>query len=163
MKKVLFSLAFLLIFVMSTAFAAPINDLATGQTAIGAGSDNFYLEHKLTDSFTLGFQNVDWGSGLNANDIYGQFQLSSNLRGIVGSRNWDSGSKMYLGLAVNGAMGPEWEGYASIIGGNNFKEVQAGANFRLTHNVDLNLNYHSFMPDFGPDKNGVGVGVTFKF
>jgi hypothetical protein len=164
LKKIVLSLVAALALNVGIGFAAPINDLATGQTAVGIGSDTFYLEHQLTDNFTLGFQNVDRGdNGSSLDDIYGQFRLSGNLRAIVGSRNFDFGSKLYGGLAVSGPMAPEWDGYASFVAGDQFKELQVGANFHLAHNVDLNVNYHSFMPDAGRDTNGVGVGATFKF
>lgn len=153
-------LAACLILSAGTAFAAPVNDLGRGQTALGFGSDAFYLEHKLTDTFTLGFQDADW---VSADDIYGQFDLSGNLRGIVGSRSFPGESKVYIGAAVHGPMGPEWDGYASLIGGGSFSELQVGANFRLSHNLDLNLDYHSYMPDLGRNKSGVGVGLTLKF
>lgn len=161
MKRTLLIVALLLTMTAGTCLAAPINDLGSGQTALGLGSNTFYLEHKLTDNFTLGLQNIDWAG--EPTDIYGQFDFSGNLRGIVGSRDYNGGSKLYLGLAVSGPMAPEWDGYASIIGGSEFKEVQVGANFHIAHNLDLNLAYHSFMPDFGPDHNGVGVGATFRF
>lgn len=160
MKRIVLTVAAFLVLCAGTAFAAPINDLGKGQTALGLGSDTFYLEHKLTNNFTLGFQDIDW---VNADDIYGQFALSGNLRGIVGSRSFDGDSKLFLGAAVNGPMGPEWDGYASLIGGSSFTELQVGANFRLSHNLDLNLDYHSYMPDLGRNKNGVGVGATLKF
>lgn len=145
----------------ATVFAAPINDLGRGQTALGLGSDAFYLEHQLTDNFTLGFQNVDRDRSMN--DIYGQFRLSRNVRGIVGSRDLDNGSKLYLGAAVHGALSPEWEGYASLVGGDGFNEVQVGANTHLASNLDLNVDYHSFNPDYGRSRNGVGAGLTLKF
>lgn len=160
MKKIVLTLAALLIFSTSAAFAAPVNDLSRGQTALGLGSDTFYLEHKLTDTFTLGFQDADWVRG---NDIYGQFRFTDSLSGIVGSRNLDSDSNLYFGLAVNGPLSPGWNGYASFVAGGEFNELQAGASYRLSHNLDLNLSYHSFMPDAGANKNGVGIGATLKF
>lgn len=160
MKKIAATLAALLALGAASAFAAPVNDLARGQTALGLGSDTFYLEHKLTDTFTLGFQDVDW---VNGNDIYGQFQFTDTLRGIVGNRDFASNDKLFFGLAVNGPMGPEWDGYASVVVGDEFKELQAGASFRLSHNLDLNLSYHSFLPDAGNNKSGVGIGATLKF
>ena len=162
MRKTVLTLAAILALNVGVGFAAPINNLSQGETAVGAGTDAFYLEHKLSNSFTLGFQNVDRGSDMN--DIYGQFKLSNNLRGIIGNRDFDGGgSRMYLGMAVNGPVAPGWDGYASLIGGNEFKEVQVGANIGLASNVDLNLNYHSYMPDWGRNKNGVGIGATLKF
>lgn len=160
MKKIVLTLAALLT-LSATAMAAPINDLGRGQTALGVGTDTVYLEHKLTDSFTLGFENVDRYSSMN--DVYGQFQLSDNFRGIVGSRDLYGDSKLYVGAAVNAPLSHEWDGYASVIGGSNFNEVQVGANLRLASNIDLNVDYHSFSPDYGRSKSGVGVGATVRF
>lgn len=163
MKKTVIAVAAFFALQAGTSLAAPINDLYRGQTAVGLSSDTFYLEHQVTNSFTLGFQNVDWNNGGSMDDIYGQFKLDNSLRGIVGSRDFASGSKLYLGLGVNGALSPEWTGHASLVAGSEFKEVQAGASYALARNVDLNLNYHSFMPDSGRNKNGADIGATFKF
>jgi hypothetical protein len=164
LKKIVLTLVAVLALSVGTGFAAPVNDLATGQTAVGVGSDALYLEHQFSDNFTLGFQNLDRGdNGSSLNDIYGQFRLSNNLRAIVGSRNFDSSSRLYGGIAVNGPLSSDWDGYASFVAGDQFQEWQVGANLRLASNVDLNLNYHSFIPDAGRDTNAVGVGVTLKF
>lgn len=161
MKRIVLAIAALLAMNAATAFAAPINDLGRGQTALGVGSDVFYLEHKLSDSFTLGFQNVDRDGDMS--DIYGQFDLAGNLKGLVGSRDLWSGSEMYVGLAVHAPLAPQWDGYASLIGGGKFTEVQVGANMRVASNLDLNVDYHSFSPDGGRTRSGVGVGMTMRF
>jgi hypothetical protein len=129
---------------------------------VGIATDNFYVEHNF-GNFTLGVQNSDWDNVGTMNDIYGQFHLTNNFRVLVGNRNFDSTSKMYAGLAVIGPLSPGWEGYLSMIGGDGFKQVQVGANMRIATNVDLNINYHSFMPDGGGNANGLGAGVSFKF
>ncbi|QDR82268.1 hypothetical protein [Sporomusa termitida] len=162
MKKTIFALSALLLVNCAPAFAAPLNDLTTGQTALGVDSDTFYLEHKLADNFTLGYQDVDRGRYGSSDDIYGQLQMTNELRGIIGHRDFGSGS-MYLGLGLNGPLSPNATGYASFVASNNFKELQAGANFNIARNVDLNVNYHAFMPDRGSNENGVGVGATLKF
>ena len=170
MKKTLLAVAALMAINAGTGFAAPINDLSKGQTAVGVvfhnnspDSDTFYLEHKLSDNFTLGLQNVDWKYGGSMDDIYGQVNLSNNLRAIVGNRDFDSGSKLYLGAAVNGSLSPDWDGYASLISGSQFNEVQVGANYKIARNVDFNLNYRSYMPDEGDNINGLGFGASLKF
>ena len=163
MKKIVVVLSAFFVLSASAALAAPVNDLAKGQTAIGAGSDTVYLEHRVTDGFTVGYQNVDRDAYGSRDDFYGQINLTDNVRGIVGTRDFAGGSKMYLGMAVNGPVSSEAQGYASMVAGSEFKEMQVVANVRLTHNVDLNLNYHSFMPDVGRNQNGVGVGATLKF
>jgi hypothetical protein len=162
MKKTFLALSACLALQVGIAAAAPINDLASQQTAVGIGNEGFYLEHKLTDNFTLGYQSVDYAN--DADDVYGQFSLTNNLRGIIGSRNFDNAdSKMYLGLAVDGPISPSAQGYASFITGSHFDELQVGANLPLANNIDLNLGYHSYMPDYSSDKNGVNVGATLKF
>lgn len=163
MKKKVLAVAAVLMMSVGTGFASPINELDKGQTAVGVGTDSLYLEHKISNSFTLGFQTVDRDDYGHMNDIYGQFALSNHLRGILGSRDVNSDSKIYAGIAANGTIAPDWAGYASVVGNNQFTEVQVGTNYKLTNNTDLNLNYHSFMPDVGKDKNGVGVGLTLKF
>ncbi|WP_144352928.1 hypothetical protein [Sporomusa termitida] len=137
-----------------TVFAAPINNLDKGQTAVGFVRDDFYIEHKLTNEITVGLQD---------DDIYGQFNLKGNFRAIIGSRDYDSDSHLYGGVAATTSLAPAVDGYASVIAGGSFAEFQVGANYSLTHNVDLNVNYCSFRPDEGSNKSKFGVGATFKF
>lgn len=153
MKKIALTVASLLVLGVGTSFATPINSLAKDQTAIGVQDDSFYIEHKLGDTFTLGLQK---------NEIYGQFNLNKNIRAIVGTRDYDSNSKMYVGAGVNGYIAPAVEGYASLVGNSDYKELQVGANFNVARNFDLNLNYRSFMPDQGSNSNRTTVGATLK-
>ncbi|MBP2644914.1 MAG: hypothetical protein H6Q75_354 [Firmicutes bacterium] len=162
MKKLMFgcTLLLLLLAFSSISSAAPINHLADTQTAIGFDNNLFYLEHKFGDNFTLGYQSVDWSGH---EDIYGQFAFSDNLRGIIGNRNFSPSSELYAGLAVTGQLASQCTGYASFVSGNSFSEFQAGANFKLSENLELNVNYHSYTPDWGANKSGAGLGATFKF
>jgi hypothetical protein len=169
LKKIVIGLAALFSVNLATGFAAPINDLNQGQTAIGIvmnngdlDSDTFYLEHKFSKSFTLGLENTDFDRGGDIDDIYGQFNLNNNLRGIVGSRDYGHDSKFYLGLAATAPLAPAWDGYASLVGNGDFKELQLGANYQVAHNVDLNLNYRSINPDEGSSRNGFGFGASLK-
>jgi len=154
MKKIVITVISLLTFGVGTGFAAPINNLNQGQTAIGVVDESFYIEHKLSDNITLGLQE---------DDIYGQLTLSNNLRAIIGSKDYHSDSEFYIGAAVNTPLAPSLDGYASIIGANNFKELQVGVNYNLTTNFDINLNYRSFMPDQGSNSNRTSLGASFKF
>ena len=154
MKKIALTVVGILAFGVGTGFAAPINNLNQGNTAIGVMHDSFYVEHKMSDNFTLGVQK---------SDIYGQLDLGNNLRAIVGSRDYNSSSQIYVGAAVNTPLASSLDGYASIVGASDFKELQVGANYNLTNNFDINLNYRSFMPDQGSNSNRTGLGATLKF
>lgn len=154
MKKVIFTLAIFFAFGIGTGFAAPINNLSKGQSAVGYLNDSFYVEHKLTNNLTLGLQE---------HDVYGQFNLTNNIRAIVGSRNYNSNSSVYVGAALTTSLAPNVDGYASLVSSNDFNEVLVGANVNVAPNVDINVNYRSFMPDHGSDTNRFGVGATLKF
>jgi len=153
MKKIVLTVVSILALGVGTGFAAPINNLNQGQTAIGVSDQTLYIQHKLSNNFTL---------GLDENDVYGQVGLGNNIRGIIGSKDYN-GSQLYLGVGVNTSLAPSLDGYASIIGANDFKEAQVGANYNLTNNLDLNVNYRSFMPDQGNNSNRTSVGAAYKF
>ena len=164
MKKSLLILGAFITMSTATGFAAPLNDLGNEQTAVGVSGDAFYLEHKFGDRFTLGYQSMDRDYYGDMKDIYGQYQFTNNLRGIVGNRDFDySDSSVYLGLGLNGSLAPQLDGYASFLAGDEFKELQVGAGYKLARNLDLNVTYSNFMPDHGKDKDEFAVGATFKF
>lgn len=154
MKKALLTSAVMIALSVGTGFAAPINNLGDGQTAIGVQDQSLYVEHKFGDTFTLGLQE---------NDVYGQFNLNNNLRVMAGSKDYNSNSEFYGGLGVTAPLASNLDGYASIVAGSDFKEMQVGANVNVAQNFDINLNYRSMMPDQGSNRNRTSLGATLKF
>ena len=152
MKKMIFALLLLFVTGIGTGFAAPINNLDRGRTAVGFVDDDFYAEHKLTNNLTLGLQE---------HDFYGQYNFMG-FRAILGNRD-DHGSNLYVGAAANMGLAPALDGYVSMIAGSDFTEMQVGVNYNLVENVDINVNYLTFRPDEVRDQNRTGIGVTFKF
>lgn len=163
MKKSIVTLAAILTLTTGAASAAPINNLASGETAIGVGTNENYIEHQISNDITLGYQKADRDEYGNQDDIYGQIRLVDHVRAIVGHRDLNYKSNYYGGIAANVPLLPNATGYASFITGSDFKETQIGTNVSLVSNVELNLNYHSFSPDHGRNENGFGVGATVKF
>lgn len=164
MKKSLLALTALLALNATSVFAAPVNDLAAGETALGIGTTEYYLEHQITDTFTLGYQNADRDYYGDMDDIYGQFRLNQNIRAIVGNRDlpYDS-SNFYAGLAVSASLSEKMTGYVSHVIGGDFNETQVGANIAIASNIDFNVNYHAFNPDRGRNEDKFGFGATVKF
>lgn len=164
MKKSLLTLAAIVALHTVPVSAAPLNDLRSGETAIGFSSADYYLEHQLSNNFTLGYQNADRDRYGDMDDIYGQFRLNSNLRAIVGSRDlpYDS-ANFYAGLGANAPLAPNIDGYASFVIGSDFAETQIGTNIAVASNVDFNVSYHAFNPDHGKSEDGFGFGATLKF
>jgi hypothetical protein len=154
MKKIVIASALMLALSMSSGFAAPINNLGDGQTAIGLQNSDLYVEHKFSDTVTLGLQE---------HDIYGQMELNKNIRLIAGSKDYNDNSELYGGVGLTAPLMNKVEGYTSLVGGSGFKEVQVGANVNIASNLDLNLNYASLMPDQGSNRDRTSVGASFKF
>ncbi len=163
MKKILLGVGLLLSVSVGTGTAAPINDLGRGESAVGILTDTIYVEHKIGKDLTIGYQNVDRKHGSDMDDFYAQYQLpSSSVRAILGHRDLGSGST-YIGLSVSEGLAPRVDGYASIIGSDDFVEYQVGAKYELTKEVDLNLNYRNFRPDHYRNESRLEVGASYKF
>lgn len=157
-------LAFLFISMnMNHAFATPINDLARGDTVVGVigGSSNsmYYLETQNTDNFTIGIQSLNLTGNNMATDYYTQIRMDDALRVIIGNRIQDSRSKAYVGGAIESRLNPDVNGYASVIAGNGFQELQMGVNYKLTDANDININFSSL----SDNKASLGIGLSYKF
>lgn len=161
MKKIIFSVVILLVLGVSTAMAAPLNDLARNQTAVGASNDGVYIENKVADKFTLGIQGIDLNDD-SSFDIYGQYHFTNNFRGIIGHRDVFDGS-LYAGVGVSDNLDENWDGHAYVIFGDGFAEAQVGANYKINSNLDANVYGRFFMADHGDDHNRLGIGLTYKF
>lgn len=164
MKKSVLTLGAFLVLSTGTSFAAPLNHLDNGQTAVGISGDTVYLEHKIADRLTVGYQSIDRDTYGDMKDIYGQYQIADHLKGIIGSRDFDySDSSLYLGLGLQRSLTPQMDGYASFLTSDDFSELQIGAGYQFADNVDFNVTYTNFMPDYGRDKDEVALGATLKF
>jgi len=161
LKKIICITVALLVMGLGTVMAAPLNDLATGQTAVGVSNDNLYIENKVGSRITVGLQSIDLNDD-SSTDLYGQYNFTNNFRGIIGHRDYSSGST-YLGVGVTGALDNKWDGHAYVIFADEFTEVQAGATYNITSDLGANVYFRSFMPDAGNDKHRVGAGLTYKF
>jgi hypothetical protein len=115
MKKVLLGLVIIFTLSVATCFAAPLNTLKPGQTAMGlvywgASDPNYvtityddwnmggvYLEHKFSDKLTIGFESIgrsdydiDDPDFVTVNsyltDIYLQYHINNNHRLLLGNK-----------------------------------------------------------------------------
>jgi len=154
MKKIALASAIMIALGVGTGFAAPVNNLSNGQTAIGVQDQSAYVEHKFSDTVTFGVQE---------HDVYGQLDLNNNLRLLAGSKDYNSSSEFYGGVGLSAPLAPKLNGYASIVVGSDFNEMQVGANVNVAKDLDINLNYRSLMPDHGNNDNCTSVGAVFKF
>ncbi len=163
MNKVIVTLTIWLFLSITIVSAVPVNDLENGDTAIGviSGSNNnmYYLETKSSDNLILGIQSLDLRTSNSAADFYAQIKMDDTLRVIFGNRIIDSRSKAYLGGAIESRLNPDVNGYASVIAGNGFQELQMGVNYKLTDANDININFSSL----SDNKASLGIGLSYKF
>ena len=162
----------------SIGFAAPLSNLAAGETAIGynyynmshdADNNDYYLEGSLSDKFTVGVErnnysahSADW----NTTDIYAHYKIAPNVQLILGNRDYDYGNqsdKVFYGVGMTTNLAPKLDGYASVITSSNTTEWQVGVNYALSNQLGLNVNYKSNKDDHYVTYDGVGVGLNYKF
>ena len=158
MKKSALLTAALLLVSSSYAMAAPINQMANHETAVGVG--------KVTNKATVGFQYADRDEKGDHKDAYLQYDIVGSELKVIGGYRWNlpnDKDNAFAGVAVSTPKVLGFDAYASYVAGKDFNETQVGVNKNLLLNVDLNVNYHNFKPDEGSRENGVGVGVSVKF
>lgn len=147
--------------------AAPINQMAKHETAIGVGTKESYIEHKVTGKATVGYAYADRDEYGDHKDAYLQYDVVGSEVKLIGGYRWDmSGEKnnAFGGVALSTPKVLGFDAYASYIAGKDFNEAQVGINKTILFNVGLNVNYHNFKPRHGGHhENGVGVGLNVKF
>lgn len=166
MKKAALLTAGLMLLGSASVFAAPINQMANHETAIGVGTNESYIEHKVTRKATLGYDYMDRDEYGDQNEVYLQYDMIGSEVKAIGGYRWDlPGDKKnaFGGVAMSTPKVLGFDAYASYVSGKDFNETQVGLNKDLIANVNLNVNYHNFKPDEGGHEHGVGVGVAVKF
>ena len=150
----------------SAAMAAPVNQMAANETAIGVGTNESYIEHKVGGKATVGAQLARRDQYGDQKDLYLQYDVVGSQVKLIGGYRWDlpgDKNQLFGGVAVSTPKVMGFDAYASYVAGKDFNEVSVGVNKNLLLNVDLNINYHNFKPEYGKRENGVGAGVTVKF
>ncbi|MCR5758632.1 MAG: hypothetical protein K6F95_12135 [Selenomonas sp.] len=166
MKKIFLLVTALMMLGMTTVLAAPVNQMAKHETAIGVGTKEAYIEHKVTNKATVGYAYNNRDEYGDQKDAYLQYDVIGSEVKLVGGYRWDmAGDKnnAYGGVAVSTPKIMGFDAYASYVVGKDFNETQVGINKNLLFNVDLNVNYHNFKPDNGHHEDGIGAGITVKF
>ena len=168
MKKTLAIAAALMMLGTTSVMAAPVNQMTGNETAIGAGSKEQYIEHKITPKATLGYQHADRDEyGKDTQDVYLQYDIVGSEAKLIGGYRWKMiGDKdnAFGGVALSTPRVFGFDAYASYIAGKDFNETQVGINKNIVFGVDLNINYHNTkMDDWNHREHGVGAGLTVKF
>ena len=168
MKKTLLIAAAIMAMSASSVMAAPINQMTGNETAIGAGSKEQYIEHKVTPKATLGYQHMDRDEfGKDQQDVYLQYDVVGSQVKLIGGYRWKlPGDKdnAFGGVAVSTPRVFGFDAYASYVAGKDCNETQVGINKNILFNVDLNVNYHNTKLDgISHREHGVGAGLTVKF
>lgn len=151
----------------ASAFAMQVNNLEEGESAAGIAfgdkTKSYYVESRIGEAFTLGFQGSDWKNGDDVTNLYGQFNISGseNMRGILGTKHLDSSSRAYLGVAAQKELSPEWMSYTLGAIGRGFQEFQIGVNYQISERNYLNVSY-LFLNHKG-GRNDLDIGITYKF
>ena len=196
MRKIVFAGFLALSLICSIAFASPVVDLQQGETAAGfdvstftprlsdnsgsavsfsgSGAADFYVQHGLTDRFTLGleFSNFNAAFSVKATDITLQYKLDNHFKLLLGDRNYDTNigvndSQLLWGVSASTPLGSQWNGYAAFKATSDETEWQLGVNKEIAQNLTLDLAFKNHNYDLGGGANlvlnGPSLGLTYKF
>lgn len=158
--------------------AAPITDLGDGQTNVGYNhynldhsgahvkADSVYIEHGFSDKIIAGVEKNGYAypvGDTHTTDLYVHYKLDSNIRLIVGDRNYSGGTdKVFFGMGANVNLAPKLDGYASVITNNIETEWQVGTTYKMDNQASLHLGYKSSKQDNAPTRDGLGFGINYK-
>jgi hypothetical protein len=168
-KKILVGLVGTMMISSVCLAAAPVTELAKGETVVGlshsdfdVSTDGFYLEHGIADKFIIGLDSNDF-DGSTATDFYGKYKLDKNVNLTLGFRDYEGGdSKLTYGIEGSTALAEKTVGYASLKNNSDETEWKFGATYAIAPQINLDLNYTSHNTDYG-DLKGVGFGINYKF
>lgn len=179
MKKKILALMASTMLATSIGYAAPITDLAPGETTVGYNhynldqyghsidNDSFYLENALSDKFNVGIERNGYSSqynGWHTTDVYAHYKLDNNVRLIVGDRNYsDSSDKFFYGIGGNMSLAPKLDGYASVTTSSVETSWQTGVNYKMDGKTALHFGYKSDKYDGSSAQDGFGFGINHKF
>ena len=71
------------------ALAAPVNQMANHETAIGANTKGGYIEHKVTGKATVGYEYMDRNEYQNQDAVYLQYDLIGSEVKAIGGYRWN--------------------------------------------------------------------------
>jgi opacity protein-like surface antigen len=167
-------------FVCSVGFAAPVVDLQKGESTFGITHSNlkdsddikydskgYYIQHGVSDNLVLGIDmnkqpDFDW----KVTDIYGQYKAAKNTSIILGNRQYkgdESENKLLYGIAANTKLNEKTTGYASVLKTSFETQWTIGANYDISENIALDVNYKKSNFDEDYNEKGFGFGVSYKF
>lgn len=196
--------------ISSVAFASPSVPLQQGETSIGfdvanlkpsisvlgltadfsgTHSNSYYLQHGLSDRFTIGAERTDLNAAssnsggliadVKATDIYAQYKIDKNFSLIAGSRDYNatvgyggistslSKGNFLWGINASTKLSDKLTGHAAYKQTSYESEWQAGVADQLSNNVSLDLSYKHHDYNFGSAADltlsGIGVGMNYKF
>lgn len=173
-KAGMLSVTLLLTSWSTMVMAAPPTELERGNFAIGVATgdhtNDYYIENKLGDTFTLGAEHVQWrsGDGETTTDIYGKIDMKTDMESdenavkwqlILGRRAFSDSGKKYIGAGASANIGDNWKAYSSIIAGQNFEEVEAGFLYPINEQSNLNISYRNCRHNGAHDDVYIGVAV----
>ena len=94
-------------FLGASAMAAPVNQMAAHETAIGANTKGAYVEHKVTGKATVGYEYMDRDEYNNQDAAYLQYDIIGSEVKAIGGYRWNlPGDKSNASLAE---VSPMWE------------------------------------------------------
>ena len=171
MKKItLIAAAALLASGMYTAHAAPVTYVPAlsgnvGYSYNGAadGVHGVYAEFSPVSRLVIGAEFRHWNNRNDETDIYAKYRIGHAYVGI-GSRDYYYRGSSTFGLIEGMAnLAERLDAYAGLKFSEEEYEYKVGVLFDVMPELDLDINYTYYDRDHTRNKDGVGIGLNYRF
>lgn len=170
-KALILGMTFAAAVLAGNAQAAPVTYIPMGSGNVGYtynnavdGIHNVYAEFSPISKVVVGAEYRDWINRGHETDIYAKYRMGHNVYIGLGNRNYYDRSARLYGL-VEGMtnVAPRLDAYAGLKFNDTEREYSVGAMYDLIPSVDLDVHYTYYDRDNTASKDGVGVGVNYRF
>jgi len=166
LKKLVFLTTILLFLSNAICLASPITNQIggnDGESTVGFTTNGYlYFETSDSNNRVVGLQYVNGQA-----EFYTQNPINNNFRAIIGVKVTDFqestlnvDAKIYVGAATINSLNDNLDGYASLIAGYGFQELEIGLNYTLASNSYINLNCR--FPADNKNNSNLNIGLITK-
>lgn len=153
-----------------TAEAAPVTyvpslsgNVGYSYNSAGDGVHNVYAEFSPINRLVIGAEFRHWINHNDETDVYAKVRLGHAYVGIGSRDYYYRGSSTYGLIEGMTNLAERLDAYAGLKFSDEEYEYKVGVLFDIMPALDLDINYTYYDRDHVRNRDGVGIGVNYRF
>ena len=148
----------------ASAMAAPVNQMAAHETAIGANTKGAYVEHKVTGKATVGYEYMDRDEYNNQDAAYLQYDIIGSEVKAIGGYRWNlpgDKSNAFIGAAVSTPKVFGFDAYDNYFYGDKSEEDEF--NYAWLQHIHNNPHHWQYWVLINDDDGTIGLDIPYNY